>query len=72
MFLEETSDGRKKNCSLFANMNHNLNDLYCFFLNIVIECVLKRPLCDLLSREELVMYLRISFFHFLICLVLKF
>lgn len=70
--LEETSDGRNKNCFLSANMNQNLNDLYCFFFNIVIGCILKRPLYDLLSREELVIYLRISFFHFLICLVLKF
>lgn len=51
--LENTSDGRKQNYSLSANMNQNLNDL-CFFLNIVFGCVLKRPLHDLFSREELV------------------
>lgn len=51
--LENISDGRKQNSLLSAYMNQNLNDL-CFFLNIVFGCVLKRPLHDLFSREELV------------------
>lgn len=52
--LENSSDGRKQNYSLSANMNQNLNDLCCFFLNIVFGCILKRPLHGLFSREELV------------------
>lgn len=52
--LENSSDRRKQNCSLSANMNQNLNDLCCFFLGIVLGYILKRLLHDLFSREELV------------------